>query len=80
MNHSTPKMPEKELRYMQATGELPHSLTNDYLFKVLLQVCSLLHLRPEEVERLEIKRRIRSGSSTTGPPSLKPPHGRSLKC
>lgn len=89
MNHSTPTTPDKPLRYMQATGKLPHSLTNDYLFKALLQknknvlkelVCSLLHLHPAEVERLEIKRRIRSGSSTTGPPSLKPPHGRSLRC
>lgn len=74
MNHSTLKMPEKELRYMHATGELPHSLTNDYMFKALLQknrnvlkelVCSLLHLRPEEVQSVEIRNPILLGEALT---------------
>lgn len=74
MNHYTPEVPAKELRYMQATGKLPHPLTNDYMFKALLQrnknvlkelVCSLLHLRPEEVESLEIKNPIALGEAIT---------------
>ena len=74
MNHSTPTTPEKPLRYMQATGKLPHTLTNDYLFKALLQknenvlkelVCSLLHLQPAEVESLEIKNPIVLGKALT---------------
>ena len=86
---------------MQATGKLPHPLTNDYMFKVLFQknnnvlkelVCSLLHLQPAEVESLEIKNPIMLGQALTEdfdskifvlsvePPSLKPPHGRSLRC
>lgn len=74
MNHSTPTTPDKPLRYMQATGKLPHSLTNDYLFKALLQknknvlkelVCSLLHLHPAEVESLEIKNAIILGQAIT---------------
>lgn len=74
MNHSTPTTPDKPLRYMQATGKLPHSLTNDYMFKALLQknknvlkelVCSLLHLHPAEVESLEIKNPIILGQAIT---------------
>lgn len=37
MNHSAPTTPDKPLQYMQATGKLPHSLTNDYMFKALFQ-------------------------------------------
>ena len=74
MNHSTPTTPDKPLRYMQAAGKLPHPLTNDYMFKALLQknesvlkelVCSLLHLQPEEVESLEIKNPIVLGKALT---------------
>ena len=60
--------------YMQATGALPHPLTNDYMFKALLQkngnvlkhlICSLLHLRPEEVQRVEIRNPIILGETLT---------------
>ena len=56
-------------------------------------VCSLLHLQPAEVESLEIKNPIILGKALTEDfdsktfvldinvlPSLKPPHGRSLRC
>lgn len=74
MNYSESKTPDRELQYMQATGKLPHPLTNDYMFKALLQrnknvlkelVCSLLHLRLEEVESLEIKNPIVLGKAIT---------------
>lgn len=53
----------KKPHYMQATGKMPYSLTNDYLFRALLQknnrvlkhlICALLHLRPEKVEAVTI--------------------------
>lgn len=60
--------------YMQASGKLPHTLVNDYLFKALLQknetvlkglVCSLLHLLPQEIASLEIKNPILLGKALT---------------
>ncbi len=74
MNDFTPGTQNRKLQYMQATGDLPHPLTNDYMFKALLQknenalkhlICSLLHLRPEEVERVEIKNPIVLGEAIT---------------
>ena len=74
MDHFTPKSPSKKPRYLQATGQLPHSLTNDYMFKALLQknvnvlkhlTCSLLHLQPDEVESVEIKNPIVLGKALT---------------
>ena len=74
MNHFTPESSDKRPQYLQATGRLPHPLTNDYLFKALLQkntnvlkhlICSLLHLRPEEVESVEIKNPIVLGEALT---------------
>lgn len=53
----------KKPHYIQATGKMPYSLTNDYLFRALLQknnrvlkhlICALLHLRPEKVEAVTI--------------------------
>ncbi len=58
--------------YMQATGVLPHSLVNDYMFKALLQknqvvlkhlICSMLHLRPEEVVSVDLRNPIVLGKS-----------------
>lgn len=58
--------------YMQATGKLPYSLTNDYLFRALLQrnnrvlkhlICSLLHIPPEEVKTATIKNPIVLGET-----------------
>ncbi|MCM1120312.1 MAG: Rpn family recombination-promoting nuclease/putative transposase [bacterium] len=71
MNQSS-TMPQQEPQYMQATGKMPHTLINDYLFKALLQkneivlrhlICSLLHLRPEQIESVEIRNPILLGAA-----------------
>lgn len=65
-------MKQKNQPYMQATGVLPHSLVNDYMFKALLQknqvvlkhlVCSMLHLRPEEVVSVVLRNPIVLGKA-----------------
>jgi len=75
MERSTAQGRKAEQPYMQATGRLPYSLTNDYMFKALLQknrnvlkhlICSLLHLRPEEVESVSIRNPIMLGESVAG--------------
>ena len=74
MESSTTRGKTTKLPYMQATGALPHSLTNDYMFKALLQknknvlkhlICSMLHLRPEEVKSVEIRNPIVLGEALT---------------
>ena len=59
---------------MQASGALPHTLVNDYMFKALLQknkmvlkhlICSMLHLRPEEVVSVNLTNPIVLGKSLT---------------
>ena len=74
MDRLTAKTPDKEPQYMKATGKLPHPLINDYMFKALLQknenvlkhlICSLLHLRPERVERADLKNPIILGKALT---------------
>jgi len=65
-------MKQKNQPYMQATGVLPHSLVNDYMFKALLQknqvvlkhlVCSMLHLRPEEIVSVVLRNPIVLGKA-----------------
>lgn len=55
-----------------ATGEIPFKLTNDYLFRAVLQkngkvleglICSLLHFNPTDIESLEILNPIELGES-----------------
>ena len=74
MNHSAPEISGKEPQFMRATGKLPHPLTNDYMFKALLQknksvleslICSLLHLTPDKVESMEIRNPIVLGKALT---------------
>lgn len=51
---------EKQVRasYLEATGRIDYGMTNDYMFRAILQrnekvlkglICSLLHLKPEEI-------------------------------
>jgi len=49
--------------FASATGAIAYGFTNDYMFRVILQknkkvlkalICSLLHLKPEEVNAVEI--------------------------
>ncbi|MCM1120217.1 MAG: Rpn family recombination-promoting nuclease/putative transposase [bacterium] len=74
MIHSTTNAPQQDLQYVQATGKMSHTLMNDYLFKALLQknetvlrhlICSLLHLRPEQIESVEIRNPILLGAALT---------------
>ncbi|MCM1120878.1 MAG: PD-(D/E)XK nuclease family transposase, partial [bacterium] len=74
MIHSTTNAPQRDLPYMHATGKMSHTLVNDYLFKALLQknetvlrhlICSLLHLRPEQIESVEIRNPILLGAALT---------------
>lgn len=74
MNQLIPKTQHGEPLYMQATGKLPYTLTNDYMFKALLQknetvlkhlICSLLHLRLEEIHSVEVKNPILLGTALT---------------
>lgn len=57
---------------LQATGKLPFQLTNDYLFRALLQksnrvlkhlTCALMHLHPEEVESVTVENPIVLGEA-----------------
>lgn len=59
---------------MVTSGTLAIPMTNDYLFRALLQrnnnvlkglICSLLHLAPEEVDSVEITNPIELGTSVT---------------
>lgn len=74
MKTSAAQKEKARLPYMEAAGKLPHPLTNDYMFKALLQknrnvlkhmICSMLHLRPEKVESVEIKNPIVLGEALT---------------
>lgn len=58
--------------YQNAAGPVPISMTNDYLFKALLQknekvlralICSLLHLKPEDLWDIQITNPIILGES-----------------
>ena len=56
--------------WQYATGEIPISMTNDFLFCTILEknnavlkslICALLHLPPEELQTAEIRNPISSG-------------------
>ena len=49
--------------FMEATGVIQYNMTNDYMFRYILQknkkvlkglICSLLHLQPEQIKNIEI--------------------------
>lgn len=72
MANITPEAVAADTAYLQATGKLPYSLTNDYLFRALLQknnrvlthlICALLHLQPNEVETVTIENPIVLGEA-----------------
>lgn len=72
MNNLTQDRLKMPPSYLQATGKIPYSLTNDYLFRALLQknnrvlkhlICALLHLRPEEVDTVTIENPIVLGEA-----------------
>ena len=62
--------PTKEtssLSYLNATGHIPYGMTNDYMFRLVLEknnyvlkelICSLLSLTPEKITSVEIQNPI----------------------
>ncbi len=72
MNDLDSGIQNRKPQYMPATGKLPYSLMNDYMFKALLQenenvlkhlICSLLHLQPEEIQSVKVKNPILLGAA-----------------
>ncbi|MEE1314370.1 MAG: Rpn family recombination-promoting nuclease/putative transposase [Faecalimonas sp.] len=58
--------------YKDATGKIHYNMTNDYLFRYILEnnekvltglTCSLLHLKPEEIKEITITNPIMQGST-----------------
>ncbi len=65
---------QTNISYETITGEILYNMTNDYMFRAVLQknkkvltglVCSLLHLTPSDIKSLEITNPIELGSSIT---------------
>lgn len=63
-------MTKQNLSYRDATGDIPYNMTNDYMFRVVLQknefvlkglICSLLHLNYEDVQSTQITNPIELG-------------------
>ena len=55
------------ISFKEATGVIQYNMTNDYMFRYILQknqkvlkglICSLLHLKPEQIKKVEIKNPI----------------------
>ena len=60
----------KHLTYKNATGPIPFNMTNDYMFRVVLQknelvlrglICALLHLNQEDIQSTQITNPIELG-------------------
>ena len=58
--------------FAEATGPVPYTLTNDYLFRAVFQsnekalrglLCALLHLKPEDIKSLFIQNPIEIGNT-----------------
>ena len=54
---------EQVISYKEATGVIQYNMTNDYMFRYILQknqkvlkglICALLHLEPEQIQKVEI--------------------------
>ena len=72
MRQITSYMDSKAMDFHSATGKLEYTLTNDFLFKAILQknkkvlkalVASLMHLKMEDIVSIEITNPIELGSS-----------------
>ena len=59
-------------KLMEATGPIMYNMTNDYMFRAILQknkkvlkglICSLLHLQPNEITSVDITNPIELGAS-----------------
>lgn len=61
--------------FMEARGVIEYNMTNNYMFRYILQknkkvltglICSLLHLRPEQIQKVEIKNPINLSGDVSG--------------
>ena len=66
---------EKAVSLMEATGVIEYNMTNNYMFRYILQknkkvlkglICALLHLQPEVVKSIEITNPIDLSGNVTG--------------
>lgn len=66
---------QRVLSFMSATGKIDYNMTNNYMFRRILQenqkvlkglICSLLHLDPERVKSVVIRNPINLSSNITG--------------
>ncbi len=66
---------KNKLTYKEATGVIQFKMTNNYMFRFILQknkkvltglICSLLHLKPEEIKEIEIKNPINLAGDVSG--------------
>lgn len=57
--------------FMEATGVIRYNMTNDYMFRYILQknkkvlkglICALLHLKPEQIKKVEVTNPIDLGA------------------
>lgn len=74
MSYLESGIPNRAPQYMRATGKLPYTLINDYMFKALLQknqkvlkhlICSLLHLQQEDIRSVKVTNPILLGAVQT---------------
>lgn len=61
--------------FMEASGAIRYNMTNNYMFRYILQqnekvlkglICSLLHLKPEQIRKIEITNPINLAGDITG--------------
>jgi len=61
--------------FMEAQGVIEYNMTNNYMFRYILQknkkvlkglICSLLHLKPEQIQKVEIKNPINLSEDVSG--------------
>ena len=66
---------QQKSSFMEASGVIEYNMTNNYMFRYILQkkekvleglVCSLLHLKPEEVKKIEIRNPINLSGDVGG--------------
>jgi len=66
---------KKQLTFLEAKGAIDYNMTNNYMFRYILQknrkvlkglICSLLHLKPENVRSIEIRNPINLAGDVTG--------------
>lgn len=65
----------QELSFMSATGKIAYNMTNNYMFRYILQknqkvlkglICSLLHLNTKDVKTIEIRNPINLSGDVSG--------------